>query len=141
MTLIYTAFEKAIAQFKKSLQFLNSEASKEDNELRRQFRGAVIQAFEYTYELGIKMIRRQLKQMVPNPGAVNEMDFMVLIRTAAEAGLVRDATPFKTYREKRNQTSHTYDEEEAEDILSITEAFLHDMLFLLKELKRRNPPS
>ena len=139
-TIDYSAFAKALAQMEKSISFLNSEASRNDEELRNQFRAAVIQAFEYTYELAVKMIRRQLEQIVANPAELREMAFMDLIRTAAEAGLVREAPPFKVYREKRNITSHVYDEDKAEEMLSIMDSFLQDMRFLLGELKRRNKP-
>lgn len=138
MILDYSSFEKALAQLEKSLEYLNSEASRKDKELRRQFRGATIQAFEYTYELAIKMIRRQLVQIAANPAELDQMDFMDLMRTAAEARLVREAPPFKVYREKRNLTSHTYEEEDAEEVVSILDAFLQDIRFTLKELKRRN---
>ena len=138
MVIDYSAFEKALTQLEKSIRFLNSEASRNDAELREQFRAAVIQAFEYTYELAIKMIRRQLEQIVATPAELREMAFMDLIRTAAEAGLVREVPPFKVYREMRNITSHVYDEDKAEEILSIMDSFIQNTYFLLGELKRRN---
>ena len=138
MILQYATFEKAVAQLKKSLDFLHSEMARKDPGLREQFRAAVIQAFEYTYELAYKMVRRQLKQIVPNPAELDEMAYMDLMRTAAKAGLVREATPFKAYREMRNITSRTYDSDKAEEIIAVMDAFLKDMNFLLEELKQRN---
>ncbi|MFH1562249.1 MAG: HI0074 family nucleotidyltransferase substrate-binding subunit [Nitrospirota bacterium] len=134
----YSAFNKALAQMEKSLTFLNSELSQNNPELCEQFRAAVIQAFEYTYELAIKMIRRQLGQIVANPAQLREMDFMDLVRTAFEAGIVREVPLFKVYREKRNITSHTYNENKADDVLSVIDSFLQDMRFLQNELRRRN---
>jgi hypothetical protein len=69
---------------------LNSNAARGDAELRRQFRAATIQAFEFTYELAMKMIRRQLAEIIPNPAELPQMPFMDFIRTAADAGLVRE---------------------------------------------------
>ena len=133
-----SAFEKALVQLEESLGYLNSELSRKDAGLRRQFRAATIQAFEYTYELGTKMLLRQLGEIVANPAELRQMAFLDLIRTAADAGLVRAFPPFRVYREKRNSTTHTYDEAKAEDVLSVMDPFLQDMRFLLAELKRRN---
>jgi nucleotidyltransferase substrate binding protein (TIGR01987 family) len=138
MKIDYTPFEKAIAQLEKSVGFYNSEMADENYDLKEQFRAAVIQAFEYTYELAYKMIRRQLEQIVPNPAELKEISFMDLIRTGKEAGLVREAPNYREYREKRNITSHTYDEDKAEEIISVIDPFLQDMRFLLNELKKRN---
>jgi nucleotidyltransferase substrate binding protein (TIGR01987 family) len=134
----YSAFENALSQLETSLGYLNSELSSKDPGLRKQFRAATIQAFEFTYELAVKMIRRQLSEIVANPADLPQIAFMDLIRTAADAGLVRAPAPFRTYRDKRNITSHTYDEDTAENILSVLDDFLTDMRFLLGELQRRN---
>jgi hypothetical protein len=71
--------------------FYHSEMAEEHDALKEQFCAAVIHAFEYTYELAYKMIRRQLAQIVANPAELKEMSFMDLIRTGKEAGLVREA--------------------------------------------------
>ena len=138
MKLDLSALKKALIQLEKSLHYLGSDMAKKDEELRTQFRSASIQAFEYTYELCVKMIRRQLEQVVPNPSEVKGMSFMEMMRTAAEAGLMRDPSKFKTYREKRSITSHTYDQEKAEKIAETLDGFLQEARFILKELQRRN---
>ncbi len=61
MKIDFSAFEKAIKQLDKSLGFLHSELAQNNPDLYEQFRAAVIQAFEYTFELAIKMLRRQLE--------------------------------------------------------------------------------
>ena len=138
MKLYYSTLEKAMAQLEKSLAYLDSEMSRDDPDLRMQFRAASIQAFEYTYELAVKMIRRQLEQIVSNPAELREMVFMDLIRSASEAGLVKDVPAYKVFREKRNITSHTYDDAKAEYVLSGIDVFVDNTRFLLRELKRRN---
>lgn len=138
MVIDYSPFEKAISQLEKSVSFYNSKMAQESDELKEQFRAAVIQAFEYTYELAYKMIRRQLEQIVPNPSELKEMNFMDLIRSAHEAGLIQGVPDFRIYREKRNITSHTYDEDKAVEIVDVINPFIQDMRFLLNELKKRN---
>ena len=138
MNIDYSSLEKAMGQLEKSLAFFHSDMAAENEDLRQQFRAAVIQAFEYTYELVYKMIRKQLAQIVANPSELLEIDFMELMREAQQAGIIRNAPAFRIYREKRNITSHTYDEDKADDILTIIDSFIQDIRFVLTELKRRN---
>jgi nucleotidyltransferase substrate binding protein (TIGR01987 family) len=84
------------------------------------------------------MVRRQLEQISANPTELHQLSFMDLIRTAADAGLLKDAKTFRIYREKRNITSHIYDAAKAEEVVSIIDGFLADMHFLLDKLKKRN---
>ncbi len=133
-----SSLQKAVAQLETSLGYLRSESARRDSGLRTQFRAAAIQAFEYTYELGVRMIRRQLGEIVANPGELHEINFLDLMRRAADAGLIRTAPPFRVYREKRNVTSHAYDEARAEEVVAALDDFVADMRFLLGELERRN---
>ena len=139
MKIDVSVFEKAIRQIEKSRTFLRSDMAQKNAELYEQFRAAAIQAFEYTYELSLKMIRRQLAQIVDNPSELREMAFMDFIRTAYGAGLVCDVSAFKIYREKRNITAHTYDAGKAEAIIEVLDSFLRDVHYILEELKKRNP--
>jgi len=138
MRLDVSPLGKAVLQLEKSLGFLRSELARSNPDLREQFRAASIQAFGFVYELAVKMVRRQMEQIVATPSELREMNFMDLVRRAADAGLVRDANSWRQYRELRNRTSHTYDEEEAEAIVKELDAFLQDARFTTVELQRRN---
>src|SRR5882757_5564859 len=105
MKLDLSALRDAVAALEKSLGYLYSELAK-DPDLREQFRAACIQAFEFTYEVGYKMLKRQLEQIASNPAEIDQMTFMQVIRSGAEAGLIADIARFKDYRDKRNITSH-----------------------------------
>jgi nucleotidyltransferase substrate binding protein (TIGR01987 family) len=138
MKLDLTSLEKALSQLELSLSYLRSELAAGDPGLRAQFRAAAIQGFEYTYELAVKMIRRQMAQISAVPAELAEMTFKDLIREAADAGLVVDPESFFLYREIRNLTAHTYDEAKADKVIGTLNGFRKDVLVLLKELKRRN---
>lgn len=139
MKLDYSSLEDAVAQLQRSFDYLHGDLARTDSGLREQFRAATIQAFEFTYELAIKMVERQLAQISANPGALREMNFADRMRDAADAGIVREAPPYVRYRELRNKTSHTYDSDRAEQMVLVIDEFLHDMCFLLQELQKRNP--
>lgn len=130
--------ERAIKQLEKSQKFLHSEIASKNRDFYEQFRTAAIKTFEYTYEITLKTLRRQLEQIVLDPEDLRKMVFMDFIRTAYEAKLVREVPIFKVYRDKRNMTSHTYAEDKAEEVLGILESFLKDARYILKEIKKRN---
>ena len=139
MKLDYSSLEDAVDQLQRSFDYLHGDLARTDSDLREQFRAATIQAFEFTYELAVKMIQRQLAQIAANPDALRKMDFADQMRDAADAGIVRDAPPYIRYRELRNKTSHTYDADRAEETVSVIGEFLRDVRFLLQELQKRNP--
>jgi nucleotidyltransferase substrate binding protein (TIGR01987 family) len=126
------SLEKALSQLDKSLQYLDSAI---DPGLREQFRAAVIQAFEFSFELSWKMIKRYLEQF-----SIEKVDGFTakqLFRVAHEQGLVRSAEPWFKYLEKRNLTSHTYDGTIAERVYEGAKEFLGDAQFLRDRLKEK----
>ena len=138
MKLDYSSLESAVAQLQGSFDYLHSDLAHGDAGLREQFRAATIQAFEFTYELAAKMVRRQLARIVANPDALGMIDFADLMRDAADAGLVRDAPSWMRYREMQNRTSHTYDADRAEETVATMDEFLRDVRHLLNALGERN---
>ena len=119
MKLDYSSLEDAVAQLQRSFDYLHGDLARTDSDLREQFRAATIQAFEFTYELAVKMIQRRLAEVAANPDALRQMDFADQLRDAADAGIVREALPYIRYRELRNKTSHTYDADRAEETVSV----------------------
>ena len=116
MVLDLSSLRDALAALNASLRYLDSDLAA-DPGLRDQFRAAAIQAFEFTYELSFKFMKRQLEQIVSVPAAVDEMTFMQVVRASAEAGLLDEVSRFFEYREARNITSHSYDKRKAERIV------------------------
>ncbi len=137
MKLDVSSLRNALTALEKSLKFLASDLAK-DPDLHEQFRAAAIQAFEFTHELAFKMLKRQLEQMSADPASIDTLGYMDVIRSGAEAGLIQDIARYRDYREKRNITSHTYDQAKAEQIVSILKDFRNDVRHLLAELERRN---
>lgn len=131
-----SAFENAISQLEQSLSYYNSKIVQQDPGLVLQLRAAAIQAFEFTYELSHKMIRRYLNLAHPNPDLVSTLSFSDMIRTACEYGLLQgDVAIWKEYRRQRSTTSHVYDQKKAADVFKMIPLFLKEAKYLLLQLK------
>jgi nucleotidyltransferase substrate binding protein (TIGR01987 family) len=133
-----SSLEKAISQLEQSLAYYHSEVVQRDPGLILQLRAAAIQAFEFTYELSWKMLKRYLERAEFSPGAVDEMSFPDLIRTACEQGLLlSDLSAWLVYRKERGATSHVYDQKKAQQVFEQIPAFLAEAKFLYAKLQER----
>ena len=101
-----------------------------------QIRDGLIQRFEFTYEIAHKTLKRYLERSAASPTEFEQADFAYLIRSANERGLLRgDWTHWKTYRDMRARTSHSYDESVARAVVEGIPAFAEEAAFLRERLK------
>ena len=84
------------------------------------------------------MLKRQIEQEFPTPSDVDRLSFRDLLREGAERGMIADVEKWMDYREQRNITSHTYDEDKAKSVYESALSFYDDAKALLSELERRN---
>lgn len=132
MRIELSSLEKAVSSLDKAI--LRKKGAPEDEELR----DAVIQRFEYTYELCWKMLKRILEKEMATPSDADKLSFPDLLRESAERGIIKDVETWLEYREQRNITSHTYDEKKAESVYQTALNFFHDAHALQNELTKRN---
>ncbi len=131
MYLDLTVFQKALDSLKSAIIKYNQDVNDD------MIRDSVIQRFEYTYGLAIKMIERFLQ--TTSTLDVDTLSFNQLIRDANERGvLLGNLENWAEYRKKRNITSHTYDETKALEVVSIMDDFIKEAEFLLNKLKEKN---
>jgi nucleotidyltransferase substrate binding protein (TIGR01987 family) len=103
-----------------------------------QIRDGLIQRFEFTYELGHKMLKRYLEATAASPGQYDAMPFPDLIRSANEQGLLLGDWPrWRAYREMRAKTSDTYDEDVAVAVVAGIPDFLREAVHLRDQLRAR----
>jgi len=103
-----------------------------------QIRDGLIQRFEFTYEISHKMLKRYLESASATPAEYDDMPFADIVRSGNEQGLLLGNWPeWKTYREMRSKTSHTYDEEVAIEVVESIPAFLEEARYLLTKLQER----
>lgn len=129
---------RAIAQLEQSLAYYHSDIVQSDPGLVLQLRAAAIQAFEFTYELSWKMLKRYLEMTAPDPQEIESMAFADLIRSGCERGLLMsDLTQWKQFRYERSITSHTYDEQKSIAVFEGIPSFLQEAQYLLLQLNKR----
>ena len=135
MSLDLSSFKKAIQQLEDSLDICENKSARGfDSRIEKQLKAGAIQAFEFTYELSWKLIKRYLETTEPSPD-FDDITFNDLIRKGYEKGLLlNDLEAWKAYRKRRGITSHTYDENKAEDIYQNIPEFLTEVKYLFKQL-------
>lgn len=139
MKLDLTSLEKAVSQLEGSLDMYNSELAESVPDTKKYFRSATIQAFEYTYELAFKMVKRRIAASLGNPKEVNDMTFNDMIRTAYGKNIVKsDVSVWCEYRKKRGTASHTYDEDKAQKVFESAVHFLDEARYILYRLQELN---
>lgn len=132
MELDITPLGRAVARLDEGLRRYLQDTSDD------QIRDGLIQRFEFTYELSHKMLKRYLEAASANPAAFDAMDFQTLIRTGNEQGLLLGDWPaWRTWRNLRARTSHTYNENVALEVVGAIPGFLDEARHLLDRLTER----
>ena len=127
-----TVFERAIQRLEEGLARYRADTSD------TQIRDGLVQRFEFTYELGHKVLKRYLEFASANPEQFDEMTFQDLIRTANEQGLLLGNWPdWRGFREMRGKTSHTYNEDVAIEVVAGIPRFVEEAIYLRDKLRER----
>ena len=127
-----TPFEKALNSLKEVIEVYNSDKT------NLIIRDSMIQRFEYTYSIALKMIKRFFSQGAFVLENIEGMTFNAMIRQANKMELLKsDLEKWDDFRQKRNLTSHTYDENVAKAVAIVIEDFAIEVDFLLNSLKEK----
>ncbi len=103
--------------------------------LRPHLRSAVIQSFEFSYELSVRLLRRVLMERAASASTVVDLSFNDLLRLGADNGLLEDPLRWRQWRELRYASSHAYDEAKAQAVAEGAERFAADAAALLAALE------
>ena len=126
----FTSLTKAIASLSTALDAAKLRPGDEF------VRDASIQRFEYTYELCVKFLRRQLEAMSDSPSDIDALGYRDMIRSGVERGLLKSEESWFGYRELRNITSHVYDPAKAGKVFVALPPFLRDARALHAQLRK-----
>ena len=131
-TIDLTSFENAINSLCDVINIYDSDKS------NIYMRDSMIQRFEYTYSISLKIMKRYLKQSEISEDEINGMTFNDIIRRSNQYGILKsNLEVWDDYRQKRNMTSHTYNENVAKDVVAIIPAFKDEAKFILNKLKEK----
>lgn len=117
-------FSKALAQLDEAMELMQLR------QLSRLEKQGVIQAFEYSYELAWNT----LKDFLLWQGIEGIIGSRDTIREAFSQGLIEEGQGWMNMLADRNRTSHTYNEETAEAILSNISQQHHTLLKALENV-------
>ena len=110
---------KAIKKFELFRQNLTTE----------QEQAGAIQAFEYCFELSWKIMKRLLEVRGKVANSPKEA-----FRMAALEDFIKDPELWFDFLKKRNLTVHTYEEEEAREVISVFSDFSRELQTFLKNI-------
>lgn len=128
-----TPLRKALSQLSEALIFWGERS--DGDPLKPHLRSAVIQSFEYTYELSVRAARRVLIERAESADLVTDLSFSDLLRRALDAGFPMAWDAWRHWRDMRNGTSHAYDEERAQAVVLQASEFALDATRLLHYLE------
>ena len=110
-----TRFEEQREQFLRAIERLREALAENENDL---IRDAVIQRFEFTFEMAWRVLFRLLTAR----GDRVAQQSSAVLQTAFTALLLDDPVLWDRIRIARNQTSHTYDEAKAIEVAAMIRA-------------------
>ena len=116
MTLHRDRFEVARSQFGKALFRLREAIDLDETPM---IRDAMIQRFEFTYELAWKAMYHWLRDHGENTPEMASAVF----RAAFRCQLVEDPKVWEKTKDCRNETSHTYNEAKAIEVASFVRSY------------------
>lgn len=96
-----------------------------------QNKAGSIQAFEFSYELAWKTMKRFCEKSGKTPYILKDV-----FREAAVSGLISDPTRWFKFIEIRNITVHTYNEKNLELVISIFDDFSDALNELINNLEK-----
>lgn len=135
----FSNFKKALEKLKEAVERIQEDypIDKDGNIDEDQFlddilKEGVIQRFEYTHELAWNV----MKDFLVNSGNANIFGSKDASREAFSAGLIENGELWMDMIVSRNKTSHTYNEETADDIfLKIMHQYFHEFIQFRKKME------
>jgi nucleotidyltransferase substrate binding protein (TIGR01987 family) len=121
--LSFTALAKALASLERAIKQPKNEFS----------RDSVIQRFEYTFELCWKSLQKVLE----SDRQLEDSSVRGILREAARTNWIQNTELWFRFQEARNLTSHTYNEETAEEVYQTAILLPKEASALLRLLEQK----
>jgi nucleotidyltransferase substrate binding protein (TIGR01987 family) len=100
--------------------------------IKEYIEDACVKRFEYTVETSWKIMKKYLK--LEYGKSEKELTMNNIFRFMEGYGLIKSWEKWRFYYDKRNDTSHEYNKEKANEILTIINDLAEDAQFLYNQL-------
>ena len=117
-----TNIKNAVATLEEAINYYNTDV---EQPIKNMYADSCIQRFEYTYELSWKIMKKYLKLFFNK--TEQELTIKNIFRYSQGYGLIQDWTKWVEYNDARNNTSHEYNLNKAQFVLSVLQSFLGDV--------------
>jgi nucleotidyltransferase substrate binding protein (TIGR01987 family) len=134
-----TALKKSIISLEKIVNKVNDLVLMDsfDDDIRNGLKSGVIQNFEIAYEICWKFMKRWIENNIDS-AIVDGVTRRELFRISAENFLINDVEKWMFYHYARNNTSHIYNENIAEEVYEKAKEFIIDAKNFLEKLEAKN---
>ena len=136
MALELNSLEKAVGALERSLRVADEQTGG-SADLVETLRAGVVQNFEVAYEQTWKMMKRWL-EVNTTPDDVDGVTRRQLFRLCHENRLIDDVDEWMVFHRSRNETSHTYNSEIANDVFAVAKDFLPVARDVFTRISERN---
>jgi len=123
--------EKAINSLKESV---NDYKKTENIKMKEYIQDSCIKRFEYTVETSWKLMKKYLKLFYGK--SEQELTMNNIFRYMQSYGFIKSWEKWSEYYAKRNDTSHEYNKEKADNVLNYISDFVFDAEFLYNNLSK-----
>jgi len=93
-------------------------------------KAGAVKAFEVCFELTYPILRRVLKSR----GIIVSLSVKEIFRTAGSENLINNVETWLEFKDKRDDTAHSYDGQIATDVIDILPNFIYELDLLIEEL-------
>ena len=124
----YSKLDQAVQKIQEEYPIKEDGTIEEDSFLDDIIKEGLIQRFEYTHELAWNV----LKDFLENAGNNNIFGSKDATREAFAAGLISNGEVWMDMIKSRNKTSHTYNQETADDIFMKIVNYYHQEFYQFK---------
>ena len=111
----------------------NDYSAEKDRKIKDYIKDSCIKRFEYTYETSKKIMNKFLKKEYDK--SEKELTINNIFREMYGLDLINNFERWVDYREKRNFTSHEYNEKYTGSIIDIMPDFINDVEYLINHLE------
>ncbi len=126
-----TNLKNSIDKLKESI---NAYKSIQDETIRSFIEDSCVKRFEFTVETSWKMMKKYLKLEYGKTD--KELTMNNIFRLMEGYGFINSWETWRNYYDRRNDTSHEYNNEKSKKILAIIDDFYNDVDSLYNNLKK-----